>query len=91
LVACGGGGGSDSGDIDLRAAYDRVVEGMNEKDVIRAVGREPNDLDNRYFGWSDGKGQLLNVHFRDDDSGIVDTVRWDKLTAPTGTLYKQFD
>lgn len=92
LVACGGGGGdSDSGDVDLRAAYDRIVAGMSEKDVIRAVGREPNGVDIRRYDWSDGQGQILIVRFRDDDSGIVDNVRWDRLTVPTGSLFKLFD
>ena len=92
LVACGGGGGgSESDDIDLRAAYDRIVAGMSEKDVIRAVGREPNGVDIRRYDWSDGNGQLLLVRFLSDDSGIVSSVDWNKLTVPTGSLNKRFD
>ena len=87
----GGGGGSESDDIDLRAAYDRIVAGMSEKDVIRAVGREPNGVDIRRYDWSDGNGQLLLVRFLSDDSGIVSSVDWNKLTVPTGSLNKRFD
>ena len=40
LSACGGGGGGDSsdGDLDLRAAYDRIVKEWITKMLTSAVG-----------------------------------------------------
>ena len=39
LVACGGGGAGDDSDDsrNLRAALDRLKDGMNEEDIIAAV------------------------------------------------------
>ena len=95
LAACGGGsGGDDSEGIDLRAAYDRVVEGMSIAQVIRAVGRDPNSNNTVVDGFGDlnwsENGQQLDVTF----GGLSRTtflVRWDRLTAPVATLRKEFD
>ncbi len=90
LAACGGGGGDDSDDIDLRAAYDKIVDGMTRADAIRIVGRNPNsESSDRTMYWSDGKGQQLDVDVQQDNDSIT-WVRWDKLTTPTATLRKTF-
>ncbi|MBQ0919037.1 hypothetical protein KBW71_11375 [Hydrogenophaga aromaticivorans] len=95
LVACGGGdGGDDSGGIDLRAAYDRVVEGMSVAQVTRAVGREPSEISSVSTGvgglfWSDGNGQQLHVGIG-DVTQTTTYVRWDRLTSPVATLRKDF-
>jgi len=90
LVACGGGdGGDDSEVIDLRAAYDRVVEGMTRAEVIRAVGRDPNSVSSdETLYWSEN-GQQLDVDIH-DTTGTTAWVRWDKLTTPIATLRKVF-
>lgn len=53
LAACGGGGGdSDSDDSrNLRAALDRLKAGMNEEEIVAAVGWQPND---GYLDWASG-------------------------------------
>ena len=93
LAACGGGdGGDDSDGIDLRAAYDRVVEGMSKEQVIRAVGREPNSVSgpgSYTMYWSEN-GQQLDVAIG-DSSQTTYWVRWDRLTSPIATLRKDFD
>ena len=93
LAACGGGSdGDDSEGIDLRAAYDRVVEGMSKAQVIRAVGREPNSVSgpgSYTMYWSEN-GQQLDVAIG-DSSQTTYWVRWDRLTAPIATLRKDFD
>ncbi len=95
LAACGGGdGGDDSDGIDLRAAYDRVVEGMTIAQVIRAVGREADGTGSVSNGagvyrWSEN-GQRLDV----DIGSVTRTtryVRWDSLVVPYGSLRKDFD
>lgn len=92
LAACGGGGGGDDSEgIDLRAAYDRVVEGMTKEQAIRAVGREPNSVSSPgsfTMYWSEN-GQQLDVAIG-DSSQTTYWVRWDKLTIPVATLRKDF-
>ena len=90
LAACGGGGGGDDSEgIDLRAAYDRVVEGMTRAQVVRAVGREPNSVSSgEMLHWSEN-GQQLDVDIH-DTTGTTAWVRWDRLTAPIATLQKMF-
>lgn len=95
LAACGGGGGGDDSEgIDLRAAYDRVVEGMSVTQVTRVVGREPNEISTVSTGvgglfWSDGNGQQLHVGIG-DVTQTTTYVRWDRLTSPVSTLRKDF-
>lgn len=92
LAACGGGGGGDDSEgIDLRAAYDRVVEGMTKEQVIRVVGREPNEISgpgSYTMYWSEN-GQQLDVAIG-DASQTTYYVRWDRLTSPIATLRKNF-
>lgn len=90
LVACGGGGGGDDSEgIDLRAAYDRVVEGMTRAEVVRAVGREPNSVSSdETLYWSEN-GQQLDVDIF-EPTGKTYWVRWDRLTTPIATLRKEF-
>jgi hypothetical protein len=90
LAACGGGGGGDDSDeINIRAAYDRVVEGMTRAQVVRAVGREPNSVSSgETLRWSEN-GQQLGVDIH-DTTGTTAWVRWDRLTAPIATLQKMF-
>ncbi|WP_234262902.1 hypothetical protein [Hydrogenophaga sp. NFH-34] len=47
VSACGGGGGggSSNDEIDLVAAYDRVLGCMSYEDVVKAVGVKPNLYD----------------------------------------------
>jgi hypothetical protein len=90
LAACGGGGGGDDSDeIDLRAAYDRVVEGMSAAQVIRAVGREPNSTSSDGTMYWSENGQQLDVDIN-DTTGMTYWVRWDRLTVPIATLRKNF-
>ena len=95
LTACGGGGGGDDSEgIDLRAAYDRVVEGMSVAQVTRVVGREPSEISTVSTGvgglfWSDGNGQQLHVGIG-DVTQTTTYVRWDRLTSPVSTLRKDF-
>ena len=95
LAACGGGGGGDDSEgIDLRAAYDRVVEGMSVAQVTRVVGREPSEISTVSTGvgglfWSDGNGQQLHVGIG-DVTQTTTYVRWDRLTSPVATLRKDF-
>lgn len=90
LAACGGGnGGDDSEGIDLRAAYDRVVEGMTKEQVIRAVGRAPDEISSdETMYWSEN-AQQLDVDIS-GATGRTYWARWQKLTIPVGTLRKEF-
>lgn len=90
LAACGGGGGGDDSEgIDLRAAYDRVVEGMTRAQVVRVVGREPNSVSSdETLYWSEN-GQQLDVDIH-ETTGTTAWVRWDRLTSPIATLQKVF-
>lgn len=92
LSACGGGGGSDSldGNLDLRAAYDRIIEGMNHADVDRAVGAPSKNPENSTRKWESGN-QFLTVGFAELNSGewIVNGVNWN--VVPGGELSKSFD
>ncbi len=97
LVACGGGGGDgDSDDVDLRAAYDRVLEGMTIDQVIKAVGREPRSTSNGSGGigvlrFSNNSGsQALDVGIG-DSTRTTTYVRYDSLVAPFESLRKNFD
>ncbi len=90
LAACGGGGGDDdSEDIDLRAAYDRVGEGMTRSEVVRAVGREPDSTtSDATMNWGEN-GQVLWVDIS-ELTGRTYWVRWDSLVVPYGSLRKDF-
>jgi len=62
LSACGGGGGGDSsdGEIDLVAAYDRVLGCMSYEDIVKAVGVKPNLYDSgNTLKWGGGDYILL--------------------------------
>ena len=78
LAACGGGGDDSDDGLDLRAAYDRITEGMDHAEVDRAVGRgsiDPGNLTTR--NWS-SSGQYLQVGFTKlgDDSWVVGVASW---------------
>ena len=90
LAACGGGGGGgESEGIDLRAAYDRVTEGMTRAQVVRVVGREPNSVSSdETLYWSEN-GQQLDVDIF-EPTGLTYYVRWDSLVVPYGSLRKDF-
>lgn len=91
LAACGGGGGgSDDADLDLRAAYDRVLEGMNHEEVNKAVGGAPIDVSDVSRGWSSGN-QRLYVDFDIPRPGVfyVVGVQWKQIGG--GELTKTFD
>ena len=85
MVACGGGGGgNDSNGSDLRAAYDKIAEGMTEAEVISIVGRSPQSISSDHDMYWSGGGQVLHVRIR-DDLGIVYWKRWDRV-SPSETL-----
>ena len=91
LAACGGGGGSDGeSDLDLRAAYDRVLEGMNHEEVNKAVGGAPLQLNDWTRNWKSGN-EYLDVNFATLSSGefYVVGVSWWKIGG--GELTKTFD
>lgn len=91
LAACGGGGGGDDSEgIDLRAAYDRVVEGMTRVEVVRAVGREPNSVTSDETLLWEESDQSLYVDIN-DTTGRTYWVRWTKFSVPTAGLRKDFD
>lgn len=90
LAACGGGGGGDTAELDLRAAYDRVLEGMDHDEVNKAVGGAPLDVSDFSRGWSSGD-QRLYVTFARLFSGefYVNGVQWNQIGG--GELTKSFD
>lgn len=91
LAACGGGGGDDDGAaLDLRAAYDRVQEGMDHEEVNKAVGGAPIDVSDVSRGWSSGN-QRLYVDFDIPRPGefYVVGVQWKQIGG--GELTKTFN
>ncbi|MCB2018288.1 MAG: hypothetical protein KDF54_12385 [Hydrogenophaga sp.] len=84
LAACGGGGGSDSSGSDLRAAYEKIAEGMTQDDVIRTVGRQPQSIWRNDTLWWTGDGQTLAVTIH-EETGLVFSKRWDRV-SPSETL-----
>ena len=92
LSACGGGSGDSSdSDLDLRAAYDRIAEGMNHADVDRAVGA-PNEYPNDTTRvWHSGN-EALTVGFVRLNSGswVVGSAQWTSLISGGGQLTKEF-
>ncbi|WP_157559220.1 hypothetical protein [Hydrogenophaga crassostreae] len=90
LSACGGGSSNSSnGDLDLRAAYDRITEGMNHADVDRAVGAPSKDLNETTRRWESGN-QSLRVSFVKLNSGfwVAGAVQWSIRSG--GELTKSF-
>lgn len=80
VSGCIGGGGGDSSDdsVDLRAAYDRIHEGMNHADVARAVGVQPRNPDNKISQYWDSGNQHMKVGFVEwsDRGWLVSGVEW---------------
>lgn len=78
VSACGGGGGSDDDDVDLRAAYDRIVAGMNHADVARAVGVQPGNPENKFTQYWDSGSQHMSVGFSEwpGRGWLVGSVHW---------------
>lgn len=60
VSGCLGGGGGDSSDddVDLRAAYDRIQEGMTISDVERVVGVPANMQNQGRRDWERGNEGL---------------------------------
>ena len=92
LVACGGGGGDDtsSKELDLRAAYDRIVQGMDYDDVNKAVGAPSGDNSPSTRNWVSG-GQHLVVGFTPQSNGIYLVGSVQLFTANGSELIKEFD
>lgn len=92
LAACGGGGGGDDDGaaLDLRAAYDRVQEGMDHEEVNKAVGGTPLDVSDFSRVWRSGN-QSLYVSFDKLRSGefYVVGVQWSQIGG--GELTETFD
>jgi len=63
-IGGGGGGSSDDDDVDLRAAYDRIQEGMVISDVERVVGVPANMQSQGRRDWERGN-EGLYVTFSD--------------------------
>ena len=84
LAACGGGGGSDSSGSDLRAAYEKIAQGMTEAEIISIVGRPPQAIWSDHTLWWTGDGQTLAVGII-EERGIVFDKRWDRV-SPSETL-----
>lgn len=80
VSGCIGGGGGDSSDdgVDLRAAYDRIHEGMNHADVARAVGVQPRNPDNKFSQYWDSGSQHMKVSFSEwtGRGWLVGAVEW---------------
>lgn len=91
LAACGGGGGGDTAELDLRAAYDRVLEGMDHDEVNKAVGGAPLDVSDFSRGWSSGNQRLYVDFTKLISSGVfyVVGVQWKQIGG--GELTKTFD
>ena len=90
-IGGGGGGSSDDDGVDLRAAYDRIHEGMNHADVARAVGVQSRNPDNRISQYWDSGNQHMKVSFGDwaDRGWLVGAVEW--WTADGKELVKTFN
>lgn len=76
LAACGGGGGGDSSsaDIDLDAAYERIVDCMGYDDIVKAVGAKPNYYDSgNTLRWNYGDMWLrvTTIHDRVNDKELL--------------------
>jgi hypothetical protein len=93
LAACGGGGGADDDGaaLDLRAAYDRVLEGMDHEEVNKAVGGAPLDVSDFSRGWSSGNQRLYVTFTKMISSGefYVNGVQWKQIGG--GELTKSFN
>jgi len=88
----GGGGGGDSDDgVDLRAAYDRIQEGMSHADVARAVGVQPSNPENKFTQYWNSGSQNMTVTFADwgEQGWLVGGVRWYQV-GHAGDLTKTF-
>lgn len=92
VSGCIGGGGGDSSDdgVDLRAAYDRIHEGMNHADVARAVGVQPRNPDEKVSQYWDSGSQHMKIGFVEWSEGgwLVSYVDW--WTADGKELFKSF-
>lgn len=75
LTACGGGGGSSSGDAQaLKDAYPKLREGMYVEDVEALVGFPANDLRTSHeLEWAVGDVNLY-VSFRTPSPGQISTA-----------------
>ena len=94
VSGCIGGGGGDSSDdgVDLRAAYDRIHEGMNHADVARAVGAQPTTPENKFTQYWVSGNQKLYVTFSEwpGRGWLVGGVQWTRLDR-AGDLTKTYN
>ena len=83
LVACGGGGGDGSEDDEypLRAAYDRISNGMTKEEVLAIVGREPEGKSKGSWSYRSAEENLMVWFGLHDGSSVwtVDGVNWDTV------------
>ncbi|MDD3786821.1 MAG: hypothetical protein PHQ87_14855 [Hydrogenophaga sp.] len=77
-IGGGGGGSSDDDDVDLRAAYDRIQEGMDHAAVARAVGVQPSNPENKITQYWDSGNQHMSVGFSEwsGRGWLVGSVHW---------------
>jgi hypothetical protein len=89
LAACGGGGGgSDSDDSrNLRAALDRLKIGMNEDEIIAAVGWPPND---GYLTWDSGDEWLTVNAYAVPNSGRSPVITSAGYTKGSVTIQRSY-
>lgn len=72
----GGSGDSSDDDVDLRAMYDRIHEGMTHEEVSRVIGYQPQTASDATRIWDSGS-QHLNVSFsRFDGIWVTVGVLW---------------
>jgi hypothetical protein len=93
LTACGGGSDptgvtdetSNSKDIDLRKAYDRITRGMDRSALIEAVGMAPNSTDESSSAvWSNSTGRLSVTY---NGEGIGTGVGFKPSNGPSISKY----
>ena len=88
LAACGGGGGGDSNDSsNFRAVFDALSEGLTAADVVRMVGRSPNEIssDSTYIWINDSED--LWVDFTTE--GVIYWATYHRV-SPSLKLRKDF-
>lgn len=78
VSGCLGGGGGDSSDddVDLRAAYDRIQEGMTIRDVERVVGVPANMHNQGRRDWERGNEGLYVSFSEFGEQWLVMGVIW---------------
>jgi hypothetical protein len=87
LVACGGGGGDSNDSSSFRAVFEALSEGLTAADVVRMVGRSPNEIssDSTYIWINDSED--LWVDFTSE--GVIYWATYHQV-SPSLRLRKDF-